>query len=192
MASFPRDQFDDIPDDLVRVGAHRAPARKGRGWLNLLWAILAVAVLILVGLFALSRLDPTNFPLPIFNQQTPTPTPTTTPTATPVTDPKTVPAAIMKTLTISVLNGTPIVGQADRAANQIHAAGWPNPARAIASDRTEKITYVYYSSPEYEGIARGLMTLLNVGDVRLVPATQFPGATITVVIGKDYIPPVTG
>ena len=101
-----------------------------------------------------------------------------------MTDPKTVPAAIMKTLTISVLNGTPIVGQADRAANQIHAAGWPNPARAIASDRTEKITYVYYSSPEYEGIARGLMQqLLNVGDVRLVPATQFPGAKITVVIG---------
>ena len=97
MASFPRDQFDDIPDDLVRVGAHRATAKKGRGWLNLLWAILAVAVLILVGLFALSRLDPTNFPLPIFNQQTPTPTPTPTPTATPVTDPKTVPAAIMKT-----------------------------------------------------------------------------------------------
>jgi hypothetical protein len=57
MATFPRDQFDAIPDDLTRVGAHRAPAKKGRGWLAFLWAVLATVALVAGGLFTLSRLD---------------------------------------------------------------------------------------------------------------------------------------
>src|SRR3954452_3278631 len=105
MANFPRDQFDEIPQDLTRVGAHRAPAKKGRGWIALLWAILATVILVAGGLFALSRLDSRfAIELPIFEQETPTPTPTPTPTAEPVTDPTTLEPEFLAGLSISVLN----------------------------------------------------------------------------------------
>jgi len=76
------------------------------------------------------------------------------------------------------------------AADQIAAAGWPDPSRAAASDTTETETYVYYPSAEYEGAARGIMQLIGAVDVRMSDA--FPTATITVVLGADYVPPAAG
>lgn len=191
MASFPRDQFDELPHDVDRIGAHRAPRKRGRGWIAFGWATLATAVLIVAGLFVLSLFDP-RFELPIFpgESATPSETPTVIQTAEPVTDPATVDPALMQTLTISVLNGTPTQGLSNQAADQIAAAGWPDPSRAAASDTSETETYVYYPSPEYEGIARGIMQLVGAVDVRLSDA--FPTATITVVLGADYVPPAAG
>jgi hypothetical protein len=192
MANFPRDQFDDIPEDLHRVGAHRAPAKKGRGWFAFLWAILATVILVAGGLFALSRLDPRfSLDIPLFQPaETPTPTPTPTPTAEPVTDPvgfSTENPELWAALTVSVLNGTPTQGLANVAGDQLAAAGWPDPARANASARDEEATIIYYSSEEYEGVARGMAQLLGVTEVELSEA--FPGATITIVLGADYNPP---
>jgi hypothetical protein len=191
MASFPRDQFDEIPGDLQRVGAHRAPAKKGRGWLAFLWAVIATVVLVAGGLFVLSRINPEfSVPIPWFEQETPTPTPTPTPTADPVTDPvafATENPELWAALTISVLNGTPTQGLANTVADQILAGGWPDPARANASERDEETTVVYYSSEEYEGVARGMVALLGVGEVELSEA--FPGAPITIVVGTDYVAP---
>jgi hypothetical protein len=190
MATFPRDQFDDIPEDLHRVGAHRAPAKKGRGWFAFLWAILATVILVAGGLFVLSRVLP-DFSLPIFpEQETPTPTPTPIETADPVTDPATWSTEnpeLWAALTVSVLNGTPTQGLANVAGDQLAAAGWPDPARANASARDEEATVVYYSSEDYEGVARGIAQLLGVTEVELSEA--FPGATVTVVLGADYTPP---
>jgi hypothetical protein len=191
MASFPRDQFDEIPNDVDRVGAHRAPRKRGRGWIAFGWAVLATAVLVVGGLFALSLFDP-KFELPFIpgESATPSETPTVIQTAEPVTDPTTVDPALMQTLTISVLNGTPTQGLSNQAADQIAAAGWPDPSRAAASDTSETETYVYYPSAEYEGIARGIMQLVGAVDVRLSDA--FPTATVTVVLGADYVPPAAG
>lgn len=191
MASFPRDQFDAIPNDVDRVGAHRAPRKRGRGWIAFGWATLATAVLVVGGLFALSLFDP-RFELPIFpgESATPSDTPTVIQTAEPVTDPTTLDPALLETLTISVLNGTPTQGLSNQAADQIAAAGWPDPSRAGASDTSETETYVYYPSAEYEGVARGIMQLVGAVDVRLSDA--FPTATITVVLGADYVPPAAG
>ena len=167
MATFPRDQFDDIPEDLHRVGAHRAPAKKGRGWFAFLWAILATVILVAGGLFALSRFD-SRFALdiPLFQaEETPTPTPTPIETAEPVTDPvvwSTENPELWAALTVSVLNGTPTQGLANLAGDQLVAAGWPDPARANASERDEEATIVYYSSEDYEGVARGIAQQLGV------------------------------
>ena len=191
MATFPRDQFDDIPEDLHRVGAHRAPAKKGRGWFAFLWAILATVILVAGGLFALSRLDPRfALDIPLFQQETPTPTPTPVVTAEPITDPATWSTEnpeLWAALTVSVLNGTPTQGLANVAGDQLATGGWPDPARANASQRDEETTIVYYSSEEYEGVARGIAQLLGVTEVELSEA--FPGATVTVVLGADYTPP---
>ena len=90
-------------------------------------------------------------------------------------------------LTVSVLNGTPTQGLANVAGDQLAAGGWPDPARANASERDEETTIVYYSSEDYEGVARGIAQLLGVTEVELSEA--FPGATVTIVLGADYNPP---
>ena len=51
----PRDRFDDVPADLARVGAHRAPARRGRGFVTFAWAALATGALVGAGVLGLSR-----------------------------------------------------------------------------------------------------------------------------------------
>jgi len=188
MASFPRDRFDDIPGDVDRVGAHRAPGRRGRGWIRFAWAVVATAVLTVAGLFLLSTFDP-SFKLP-FAQETPTPppTPTVVVTADPVTDPLAVDPEYFAQLTLAVLNGTPTQGLSNTAGDQIAAAGWPNPSRAAASNNEEETTIVYYSNPDDEGIARGIALVVGASDVQLSDA--FPIAAITVVLGADYVPPV--
>jgi len=191
MASFPRDQFDDLPHDVDRVGAHRTPRKRGRGWVAFGWATLATAALVVAGLFALSLFD-SRFELPLFPEETETPTETAAPieTADPVTDPATLDPAFLATITISVLNGTPTDGLSNQAADQIAAAGWPDPSRASASATDETVTYVYYPSAEFEGAARGIAQLVGAADVRMSDA--FPTATITVVLGSDYVPPAAG
>jgi len=186
MASFPPDQFDELPADLARVGAHRAPARAGRGWIRFGWAALATVVLIVGGLFGLSRLNP-DFKLDLpFGGATASATPTPTPskTAEAVTDPTKVDPKL--NLSLSVLNGSATDGLQDKAGDAIKAAGWPDPARADASTRTEKATVIYYKSADYEGVARGLAKLLGVGTVQLSDA--FLGAPVTIVLGSDYKP----
>src|SRR5476649_2551082 len=108
MASFPHDQFDEIPTDLARIGAHRAPAKRGLGWVRFGWAALATAVLVVAGLFGLSLLNPASKVDPKLN------------------------------LTISVLNGSSTDGLQDKAGDAIKAAGWPDPGRATSTARSEK------------------------------------------------------
>jgi len=187
MASFPPDQFDDIPSDLARVGAHRAPARRGLGWIRFGWAVLATAVLVVAGLFGLSLLNPQfKLDLPFAGGATQSAAPSThaTPTAEPVTDPTKVDPKL--NLSISVLNASKTDGVQDKAGDAIKAAGWPDPARANATARSEKTTVVYYSSSAFEGIARGMVALLGVGTVQLSDA--YPGAPVTIVLGDDYKP----
>lgn len=191
MASFPRDRFDDIPSDVDRVGAHRAPRKPGRGWIAFAWAVVATAVLVVAGLFGLSLVNP-DFELPFApgESATPTPSETVVETAAPITDPTTVDPARLASLSIAVLNGTPTTGLSNVVGDQIAAAGWPDPSRAAASANDEELTYVYYDDPADEGIARGIMQLIGAADVRLSDA--FPVANITIVIGADYQPPAAG
>src|ERR1700712_370351 len=92
MANFRTDQFDNLPENVDRIGAHRGPKVKGRGWIAFAWAVLATAVLVVGGLYVLSIFDsqvkfgiggPTA-------QNSSVPSGTPTPVITPVTDPKSV------------------------------------------------------------------------------------------------------
>jgi hypothetical protein len=185
MASFPPDPFDAAPADLTRVGAHRAPKRRGRGWIAFAWAALATGVLVVGGLYGLSRVDPNiSFELPNFGggeDPVAVPSPSTS-TVPPVTDPAAVDPALG--LSISVFNGSSVDGLQNTAGDAILAAGWPDPARANSTTREETDTVVYYSSAAFEGIARGMVQLLGVGSVQLSDA--FPGAPVTIVVGEDY------
>lgn len=183
MARFPKDQFDDIPADLARVGAHRAPPRRGRGWIALGWGVLAAAVLTIAGLYTLSRIDPEfTLALPDFSDPAPGPTISPLPTAEPVTDPDSVDDDL--DLSISVLGATPDSETEDIVGDLIDDAGWPNPVRAPAATDDVEETVVYYRSADYEGVARGLVELLGVG--RAVLSDFYRGAPVTIVVGADF------
>jgi hypothetical protein len=190
MASTPRDRFDDLPDDLTRVGAHRAPAKRGRGWVNFAWAALATGVLIVGGLYGLSRVNPAiSFEIPDLGGGVAEPGTTATPQpeATPLTDPSLVDPALE--LSISVLNGSPTTGQQNAAAEQIALAGWPEPAAAVASARDQESTIIYYNGAQYEPIALGLAQLLGTDPANIVNSDAYPGAPVTILLGADYVPP---
>ena len=184
MANYPQDRVDEVPSGLLRVGAHRAPKKRGRGWIGFGWAVLATAILTVVGLVGLAAFnDQINFDLPFFqSEETPPPTPTPTPTSEPTLDPA---------VPLTILNGTPTPGLANQLGDALAAQGWAGAAegigsRANAGTRDIEKTVVYYSDPVYEGAARGLVLALGVGDIRL--STDYPGSAVTVVLGSDYQP----
>jgi hypothetical protein len=191
MASTPRDRFDDIPDDLVRVGAHRSPAKRGRGWVGFAWAALATGVLVVGGLYGLSRVNPAiSFELPELGADgggLPAATPTPEPEVAAVTDPASVDPALE--LSISVLNASPTDKQQDVAVAQITQAGWPQPVGALAGARDQEVTRIYYNGAKYEGIARGLAELLGIDPANIDNSDFYLGAPVTIVLGADYTPP---
>ena len=191
MASYPKDRFDQLPEDLARVGAHRSPSRRGRGWVVFAWAALATGILVFGGLFGISRFLDIDLGLGLVagEEETSTPTPTPTPTMDAVTDPSTIDPA--RAFTITVLNGSPIVGAQNAIGDQLAGAGWPIGTRSNANEDTVETTHVYYRDAADEGIARGLVAALGFGEVELVAPEAFPGAPITIVVGADYQPVTT-
>jgi len=187
--SFPHDRFDEVPD-LKRVGAHRAPAPKGRGWIAFLVAVVATLVLVGIGTFALFSL---NDRIDFFGgaaSPSPTPTPTPTPTeAAPVVDPA---------ASILVLNGTPTSGLAAAGAAAITAAGFPQQiSTSDASTDDVATSGVYYQDASQEGAARAIAAALGgipiqLTDQYVIPVEegQEPILRIVVVLGADYQPAV--
>jgi hypothetical protein len=188
MASYPKDRFDDLPTDLVRVGAHRAPRKRGGGWIGFAWAALATLVLVVGGFYVVTLIDDSvRFEFPGFPQasaSSSSPEDEATPTALPLTDPATIDPA--RGITITVLNGTTVVGEQNAVSDTLTAAGWPVGSATTASTTDIEKTIVYYSNPADEDIARGLVTTLGVGDVK--ESTAFMGAPVTIVLGADYTP----
>jgi hypothetical protein len=185
MATFGTDQFDTFPDHVDRVGAHRGPKVRGRGWITFAWAVLATAVLVVGGLYVLSIFDDSvKFGLGTTTaQDSATPTSTPTPVITPVTNGATVKA---RKITITVLNGTDIVGLQNQAAAKLKAAGWTIGTAANSTSTTTKTTTVYYSDKTNIDIAEGIQSILGASNIQFSAA--FLGSPITVVVGKDFTP----
>lgn len=185
MAAYPKDRFDQLPEDLKRIGAHRGPRKKGGGWIGFAWALLATGVLIFGGLWGLSNIVGVDVGLPIFEPApTPTPSPTPTPTADPVLDPTTIDAA--RKINLTVLNGTPTAGLENTVGDALAAVGWTIAGRTNAGQKDVEKTTVYYSDAANEDVARGVVVSLGKGEIRLVSPDTFPGSALTVVIGLDY------
>lgn len=188
--SFPRDRFDDVPRT-SRVGAHRAPTPRGRGWVAFGWAALATLILIALGIFGLSlatdRLNLDDvFVVPSESSESPTATPTetTTPTAEPTIDAEAL---------VQVLNGTTAAGLAGEAKDQLAAGGWTeaNITASNASDTDIETSVVYYDDESLEGAARGVAESLGLSNVSF--STEYGAgeggvSQIVVVLGADFAP----
>jgi hypothetical protein len=188
MANFPKDQFDILPTDVDRIGAHRAPKKKGGGWVGFAWAALATGVLVVGGLYGLSLVnDDVNFDIPGLSggeEVVETPSASPTPEVLPVLDPTTIDPA--RKITVTILNGTATVGLQNTAGDALAAGKWPVVSRTQASATDIEETVVYYRTAADEDVARGLVVALGVGKVR--ESDAFLGSPITVVLGSDYAP----
>jgi allophanate hydrolase subunit 2 len=178
MATYPKDQFDDLPADAPRVGAHRGPARRGGGWITFAWAALATGVLVAAGVGGFSLLGAAG------DSQVADPviTATATATATPITDPTTI--AAKRDISITMLNGTDANGLAQKAEKALVKDKWPVTSAADAESTSHKSTIIYYSNADDEDVARGVAIELTVGTISL--DTTMQGAPIKVVLGADY------
>lgn len=203
----PTDRFDEIPDDLARVGAHRAPARQGRGWIGFAWAALATGVLVLAGVLALAAFtDSIDLELPFSASDAPVDDvpateepadPEATETAAPV-EPLLDPA-----VSISLLNGTSTAGLAASAGDKLVAEGWCGAAgpdtvaegtcadstavgiRDNAASNEVATTVVYFADPAGESAALALVESLGIGEAQL--SEDYPESPITVLLGSDYL-----
>jgi hypothetical protein len=112
---------------------------------------------------------------------TPTPTGTPTPVITPIKDPSTIAA---RAITVTVLNGTDIVGEQTKAGAALTAKGWNVIGTANSTATNIKTTTVYYSNAADVDVAEGIQEVLNASNIQFSAA--FPGSSITVVVGSDY------
>jgi hypothetical protein len=182
MANFRTDQFDNLPENVDRIGAHRGPKVKGRGWITFAWALLATAVLVVGGLYVLSTFNPSiKFGLGTGAASTPTASGTPTPVITPIEDPSTITG---RNITITVLNGSDIVGLQTKAADKLTAKGWKVTGTANSTATNLKTTTIYYSSAADEDVAEGIQSLLGAQDIQF--SSAFPATPITVVVGSDF------
>jgi hypothetical protein len=171
----PRDRFDDVPDDLARVGAHRAPVRR-RGFVTFAWAALATGVLVGAGVLGLGAIEQGVSA----TGDTPGGTSASASSAPAATiDPK---------ASVVVLNATTTTGLAADAAAKAKGDGWTVASTANADSTSTKLSTVYYGAKGQEGAALGLAKSLGIG--RTAYSTQFnvSGSTrLTVVLGADYV-----
>lgn len=176
---YERDQFDDLAPGLDRRGIHRAPKRRGAGFVSFAWAALATGVLVVAGVGTLivtsDSISMKDFES-IFALPTAAASATPKATAVPTVDPASV---------VNVLNATGQSGIATAVGDQIATEGWTVGAKTNASVLTEK-TFIYYGNPTLEGAARGLAQSLGYGEIKLTDKYIESSAQLTLVIGQDY------
>ncbi|MDY7528930.1 MULTISPECIES: LytR C-terminal domain-containing protein [unclassified Cryobacterium] len=185
--TYPKDRFDHLPHSLDRVGAHRAPGKKGRHWVAFWWALGATAVLIGLGVFGMASLsNKLNIAIPGLSSSSATDTATDAATAVP-----TAVATVDPSLTVTVLNGTKGTGVAKAAGEALSAAGWTVGALSNASTEDVTKTTVYYADATLEGAARGVAASFPGSTVLLASDFATSGADLTVVVGADFVSSTT-
>jgi len=186
-STYPKDRFDHLPHSLDRVGAHRAPRKKGRHWVAFWWALGATAVLIGLGVFGMASLsNKLNIAIPGLSSSPATETATATATDAATAVPTAV-ATVDPSLTVTVLNGTTGTGVAKAAGDLLSAAGWTVGALSNASTEDVTKTTVYYADATLEGAARGVAASLPGSTVLLASDFATSGADLTVVVGADFV-----
>lgn len=185
--SYAKDRFDHLPHGLDRVGAHRAPGKKGRGWIAFWWALGATVLLVGAGVVGLAMLNNSLFESP--GTTTAASTAETSDPASAEEVPVPVPAATVDpSLAVTVLNGTPGEGVARAVGELLEAEGWTLGELDNASTEDVPTTIVYYADETLEGAARGVAASLPGSEVLLSSDFADSEAPLTVVVGNDYQP----
>ncbi|HLP23218.1 MAG TPA: LytR C-terminal domain-containing protein [Microbacteriaceae bacterium] len=174
---FPTDRFDDLSEQSGRVGAHRPAPRPFARFVFAMWALLAVVLLSGVGIGAVVVIDNGIFSSADDSNSA------MKPTVSPTVDPS---------VPVTVFNGTPTEGLEQSASDELTAAGFVIEASAAADKNDIVESAVYYTSPTYEGVARGVAEALGIGKVAQSAAFTSIGSNLTVVLGTDFVPSPVG
>ena len=171
------DRFDKLPEDLSRVGAHRAPRSARSSLIAFAWAALSTFVLVAAGVIAMVFVTGTlSFGglVPVASE---TPATASTQVVKPTIDP---------TVLVNVINASGVDGAATRVADQLAADGVLIGTKSNSAEVVEK-TMVYYGDPAVEGVARGIARALG-GGAEIERTSAFAGtqAKISVVVGSSY------
>ena len=171
------DRFDHLPDEVARVGAHRAPRSARSGLIGFAWAALSTFILVAAGVVGMIFVTGTISVDGLF--------PATTASAS-ATAAKSVKPTIDPTVLVNVINASGVDGAATRIADQLTADGVLVGTKSNSSDIVEK-TMVYYGDPAVEGAARGVARALGAGaEIEHTSAYAGAAAKISVVVGSSY------
>jgi len=190
--TFLPDRFDDVPRDPQYVGQHRRDRSTWSLFAPIGIGLATVVVLVLAGLWFIDRsddrlaLDPNDFPVatgdpgdePVVVEPEVEPEPEI------VTDPSQVD---LTGVTLTVFNGTGTQGLAARAADRLTAGGWPEPAATNADDSDVEESVVAFSEESDRALALGIAQLLGIDATQVIQTSAYPGASITIVLGADYV-----
>lgn len=170
------DSFDN-PPKIRRVGAHRAPKRKGLIWVRVLWIALATVALTAAGIIFVV-IGPENLLFPQASTSSQEATSEEEQELRGVTNPAT---------TVTVLNGTTTPGLGEEVSAIITEGEFGTVAFVgNAEDRTATISAVFYSNPEDEALAKGLGEELGGIFYYLREDYVTFGTQLVVLIGSDY------
>ena len=171
----PRDRFDDVPVDLARVGAHRAPVRR-RGIVTFAWAALATGALVGAGVLGLGAIE---------GRVSGGATASTTTSSAAAAGPA---ATVDPDAEVVLLNATSTSGLAARASSAIAGDGWTVTSTANADLQNLKTSTVYYGRAAQLGAAKGLAESLGItrAPVRSDRFDVQGRARLTAVLGSDY------
>ncbi len=170
----PLDRFDQVPEDLTRVGAHRAPARPHRALITFAWAALATGALVGAGVLGLQNIE-----VGVGTPEATTPAAATPAGPAPTVDPEAVVVGV---------DAPPRSGRAAAAPATPRAAGGRGGSTANADVQTIKSSAVYYSAAGQLGAARGLARSLGIAKAP-VRSDRFAVEgqdRLTVVLGSDF------
>lgn len=182
MANYPRDRFDEVPEDLTRKGAHRSPAPKGHAWRVFLGAAIAVVVLVGLGFIWVRvvsnnvAVNPSDLEQSTVPASTAAPTKSTTPTPTPTAN---------RSASVTVLNGTTRAGIGRGAAAKLTPLGYQVPTPTNAPSSTVQVTTVYYTKADDKATAEDVAKALGASKVEESQEFASSGA-IVAVLGQDY------
>lgn len=201
MSNYPRDEFDDVPENSARHGVHRATMELPKR--SLLPILIVGAAALCVGLlafFVLPRLldttatEPTTAPAAVESSSaapattaepsTAEPAPTAaapsavpTPSAIPSAEPT---AVVDRTVPVAIYNATGVPGLAARYAGTVTTNGWAVSASANWAGQPQRSSVIFYQDPTQAANAQALAALLGIPAV--VEAAEL-GLPLAVVLG---------
>ncbi|HKU11084.1 MAG TPA: LytR C-terminal domain-containing protein [Sinomonas sp.] len=208
MSTYPRDEFDDVPESPRRQGVHRSKAtvESSRRGLALVFAVAAVVVLGLLGAFFIGPkfMNQTAASSPTTSSQkasatgstTPTQSATQTPTTASSAPPATsseaptssaptpsAPAGADHSLAVGVYNATTTAGLGNRVATTARTAGWSVAAVGNWSGTPVSTSVVFYRDASQKASADALAADLGIGTVLQAQQLGYP---LAAVIGPGY------
>ncbi|TNC16903.1 LytR family transcriptional regulator [Georgenia sp. 311] len=192
MSEYPEDEFDVAARDRGPEGVHREPPSLWRALAPFLAVIVIVPLLAWGAVSLLSDNDGDDAPLEPVPAATapateePAPGETAEPTPTPAEEPSE-PAVpdVVRTASISVLNGAGVNGLAGRVAGELQADGFTTVGAADYTSGTPDVTTLYYRNAELAPTAQAIGTLLGIDNLVESPAAT-QNVEIAIVLRADY------